>query len=78
VLEALLELHLDGEDVVIILLEFASRRELIKEGLPHLLEVSERVARERVEPIGGDPLETGGEHPAHEEVIMRINGHLIL
>ena len=38
-LEALPRLHLDGEKVVVILLESASGRELIIEGLPHLLKV---------------------------------------
>ena len=40
VLEALSRLHLDGEKMIVVLLEFASGCELIVEGLPHLLKVS--------------------------------------
>ena len=69
--------HLDGEDVIV-LLEFASESELIVQGLLHLLKVSKRMAQKRVEPVGGNPLKAGGEHPAHEKVIMRIDSHLIL
>ena len=59
-LDALLELHLDGEKVIVVLFEFASGCELIVEGLPHLLEVSKRVAQKRVESVGGDPHKAGG------------------
>ena len=64
--------------MVVVLLEFASGPKLIVEGLPLLLKVLKRVARKRVKPIRGDPLETGGEHPAHEKVVVRINRYLIL
>jgi len=36
------------------------------------------MARKRVEPVGGDPLEAGGEHPAHEEFIVGVDHHLVL
>ena len=51
---------------------------MIVEGLSYLFDVPERVARKRVEPVIGDPLEIGGKHPAHKEVIVRIDCHLIL
>ena len=60
VLKALLGLHLDGEEVITVLLEFMSGYKLIREGFPHLLEVSKRVARKRVEPVVGDPLKLEG------------------
>jgi len=78
VLEILLGLHLDGEVVIVVLLEFMLGSELIIEGLPHLLEVSKQVAQKRVEPVGGDPLEAEGDNVAHEVVIMRLDCHLIL
>jgi len=40
VLEAVSGFHLDGEEVIVVLLEFASGSELIVEGLLHLLGVS--------------------------------------
>jgi len=76
-LEALFGLHLDREEVISILLEFASGSELIVEGLPNFLEFSKRVAQKRIETVGGNALEAGEEHSAHEEVV-RINHHLIL
>jgi len=48
VLEALPRLHLDGEEVIVVLLEFVMGSKLIIEGLPHLLEVSKRVAQNRI------------------------------
>ena len=51
---------------------------MIVESLSHLLEVSKCVVQKRVKQVGGDPLEAGGEHPAHEKVIMRVDHHLIL
>ena len=77
-LEALLGLHLDDKEVLAILFEFAIGRELIVEGSPHLLEVSKRVARKRVETVGDDPLKAGRENSTNEEVIMRIDRHLIM
>ena len=60
VLEVLLGLHLDSEEMIVVLLKFASISELIIEGFPRLLEVSKRVGGKSVEPVGGDPLSLEG------------------
>jgi len=36
------------------------------------------MAQKRVEPVGGDSLEAGREHPAHEEIIVRVDRQLVL
>ena len=78
VFKALSGLHINGEEVINVVLEFAPGSELTVEGLPHLLEVSNRVARKRVELVEGNPLEAGGENQPHEEVKLRIDRHHIL
>ena len=48
------------------------------ECLLHLLEASERLSRKRIESVIGSALETEREHMAQEQVIMRVNRHLVL
>jgi len=43
VFQTLSELHLNSEEVIVVLLEFLSASELIVESLPRLLKVSKRV-----------------------------------
>ena len=56
VLEPVPRLHLDGEEMINVLLEFVSGSELIVERSPHLLEVSKPVARKRVDQLEVTPL----------------------
>ena len=48
------------------------------ESLLHLFEAMERMPRKRVEPVVGGVFEIGGEHVTQEEIIMRIDRHLVL
>jgi len=57
--EALSRLHLDREEVIVVLLKLLSGSVLVIESLLHLFETPERVPRERVEPVIGDTFETG-------------------
>ena len=65
-LEALLRLHFDDKEVVVILLELPSGSVLVIKGQLHLLEALERVSWECVEPVVGNAFETGREHATQE------------
>jgi len=48
------------------------------EGMLYLFKTSEGVPWERVEPVVGGTFKTRWEHVTQEEIIMRVDYHLIL
>jgi len=78
VFEAPSSLHLDCEKVVTILLELPSKRIIVIESMLHLFESPERLSRECIEPVVGNALETGWEHTTQEQVIVKVDHHLVL
>ena len=78
VLKILPRLHPDSEEVIAVFLQLRPRSVLVVKDLLHLSEESERLPQERVEPFIGSAFETEGEHTTQEEVVMRVNHHLIL
>ena len=76
--EALFELHFDCKEVIDVLLKLPSGSVLVIEDLPHLFKAPEQIPRERVELVVGDAFETGWKHVTQEEVIMRVDRHLVL
>jgi len=76
--EALSSLHLDHEEVIDVLLELPLGGILVIEGLLYLFETLERVPQEIVEPIIGGAFEIGWKHTAQEEVIVKVDCHLVL
>ena len=48
------------------------------EGLLHLLEAPKRLSRECVEPVVGSTFETRSEHTTMEQVVVRVDSHLVL
>jgi len=72
------KLHLDGEEVTVVLPQLPSGSIVVVESLLHFLEVLERLSRERIEPVVGGALETGWKNAGHEHIIMRVNHHLVL
>ena len=77
-LETLPKFHLDGKEVIVVLPQLPSGSALVVEILLHLLEVPERLPRERIEPVVGDTFETGQEYTTQERVIVGVNRHLVL
>jgi len=76
--EALFELHFDCKEVIDVLLKLPSGSVLVIEDLPHLFKAPEQIPRERVEPIVGGTFATGWKHVTQEEVIVRVDSHLVL
>ena len=70
--------HLDGEKVVIILLELFAGAVLREEQLDEILDVVDRPWRKRVKPVRGYFLQTGGEDLPQDGVVTSINHHLVL
>jgi len=50
----------------------------VREILVHLIKASESLSQEFIEPVVGSALETRQEHMAQEQVIMRVDHHLVL
>ena len=77
-LQTLLSFHLYCEEVIDVPLNFPPRSKLIVECVSYLMEVLERVPRERVKPVVGNSLEVGRERSTEKEIIMSIDRHLVL
>ena len=77
-LETAGESHLDGKEVVIVLLELLTGKVLREEQLGEILEVADRSCRKRVELIESYSVQTGGEDPAQDGVASGIDHHLVL
>ena len=65
------------KEMLSVLLELLLGSLLVIESL-HIFETSERVPRDRVESVIDHVFETGWEHATHEEVIVRVDRHLLL
>ena len=67
-LEAVALSHFDNEEVVMILLRFPMGGVLGEKCLSYLLEIAERVQRQRVKPIRGHTFQTGGKSQTQDEI----------
>jgi len=76
VLHALPGFHLDCEKVVVFPLEFSPRSKLIVKCIGYFMKILERIPRERIKPVVGDPLEAGRECSTEKEVIVSITAIL--
>ena len=78
VFEALSGLYLDCEEVVDVLLELSLESTLVIESMLHLFEAPESLSRECIEPFIGSALETKWEHATQEQLVIRVDCHLVL
>ena len=70
--------HLNGEQVMVILLGLLTRAVLGDECLSNFHEVVERVWRQGVEPIQGLTFQAGRKSKAHDWIVTGVDYHLIL
>ena len=64
--------------MIVVPLKFPPGGELVKECICDVMKAPKRVYWERIELVIGDPFETGRECLAEEEVVVIVNGHLVL
>ena len=64
--------------MVTILLELSPGSKLVVKGVSYIFKASEGVIREGIEPIISGSLEAGRECQTEKELIVSIEGHLVL
>ena len=74
--EALSSVHLDCEEVVVVLLKLPSGSVLVIESLLHLFEAPETLSWECIELV--EALENGREHTTQEHVVVKVDRYLVL
>ena len=65
-------------DILFVLPLLPLRNILVVEGLLQLPKVPKRLPREQIKSAIGDAFKTGWEYTAQEQVIVRVNRHLVL